>query len=100
MVLDSIEREGYALRADYPERKGVQRGMEMIGWVLWMALRPGGHRSEPAPSPSLRSRVDLAKGAGGQGRNNKAGGRGEALSYDRGLNWAAEPVARLRREVL
>jgi phytoene/squalene synthetase len=38
-VLDCIEREGYRLRANYPERKSHSRGVEMIGWALWMALR-------------------------------------------------------------
>lgn len=38
-VLDSIEREGYLLRAEYPERKSNSRGVEMIGWALWMALK-------------------------------------------------------------
>jgi len=38
VVLDSIEREGCLLRAEYPERKGYRRGMEMIGWALWTAL--------------------------------------------------------------
>lgn len=39
VVLDCIEREGYLLRAHYPERKGRGRGLEMIGAALWMALR-------------------------------------------------------------
>jgi phytoene/squalene synthetase len=38
LVLDCIEREGCLLRAEYPERKSYSRGVEMIGWVLWMAL--------------------------------------------------------------
>jgi phytoene/squalene synthetase len=38
-VLDCIEREGYTLRARYPERKSPGRGVGMIGWALWMALR-------------------------------------------------------------
>ena len=38
VVLDSIEREGCPLRAEYPERKGYRRGMGMIGWALWTAL--------------------------------------------------------------
>ncbi len=38
VVLDSIEREGCLLRAEYPERKGYRRGMEMFGWALWTAL--------------------------------------------------------------
>jgi phytoene/squalene synthetase len=39
VTLDCIEREGYLLRAQYPERKGRGRGVEMMGWALWMALR-------------------------------------------------------------
>ena len=38
VVLDCIEREGCRLRAEYPERKGYRREVEMIGWALWMAL--------------------------------------------------------------
>jgi len=38
VVLDCIEREDYMLRAAYPERKGRGRGVEMIGWAVWMAL--------------------------------------------------------------
>jgi len=44
-VLDSIEREGYLLRAKYPERKSHSRGVEMIGWALWKALK----YQQPAP---------------------------------------------------
>jgi hypothetical protein len=49
VVLDSIEREGYLLRAAYPERKEHGRGLEIIGRALWTALlcRP------PAPAPSV-----------------------------------------------
>jgi len=39
VVLDCIEREGYLLRAHYPERKGRGRGLEMIGSALWTALK-------------------------------------------------------------
>jgi len=39
VVLDCIEREGYLLRAQYPERKGRGRGLEMVGSALWMALK-------------------------------------------------------------
>jgi phytoene/squalene synthetase len=38
LVLDCIEREGCLLRNDYPERKGLRRRAEMIGWALWMAV--------------------------------------------------------------
>jgi len=38
-VLDCIEREGYLLRAEYPERKDRGRGVEMIGWSLRSAWR-------------------------------------------------------------
>jgi hypothetical protein len=47
-VLDCIEREGYLLRAEYPERKSNSRGVEMIGWALWMALK----YRQPAPVSS------------------------------------------------
>jgi phytoene/squalene synthetase len=40
VILDCIEREAWSLRAQYPERKGCGRGVEMIGWALWMALNP------------------------------------------------------------
>lgn len=39
-VLDSIEGEGYRLRADYPERKGLAAGLKMAWLTLWGALRP------------------------------------------------------------
>jgi phytoene/squalene synthetase len=39
IVLDSIEREDYLLRPQYPERKTLARGLEMTGWALWMALK-------------------------------------------------------------
>ncbi len=42
-VLDSIEREGCLLRAEYPERKAHRRQVEMIGGALWMALN---HRQQ------------------------------------------------------
>jgi phytoene/squalene synthetase len=38
VVLDCIEREGCLLRAIYTERKSSGRGVEMIGWAIWMAL--------------------------------------------------------------
>jgi phytoene/squalene synthetase len=38
VVLDTIEREGFVLRAHYPERVGLRCEAEMIGWALWMAL--------------------------------------------------------------
>jgi hypothetical protein len=39
LVLACIEREGCLLRVDYPERKARGRGIEMMGWALWMALK-------------------------------------------------------------
>jgi phytoene/squalene synthetase len=45
VVLDCIEREDCLLRAEYPERKGLRRSAEMVGWALWMGLnyrQPGG----------------------------------------------------------
>jgi phytoene/squalene synthetase len=39
VVLDYIEREGYTLRARYPERKKSSRRLAMIGWALWLALK-------------------------------------------------------------
>jgi phytoene/squalene synthetase len=38
VVLDCIEREDYRLRAQYSERKGCARGIEMIVSALWMAF--------------------------------------------------------------
>ncbi len=40
VTLNCIEREGYRLRAQYPERKHGGRQMETIGWAVWMALNP------------------------------------------------------------
>lgn len=42
-VLDCIEREGYLLRTQYPERTSLRQELEMVGWALWMALKC--HRS-------------------------------------------------------
>jgi phytoene/squalene synthetase len=39
VMLDCIEREDCLLRAQYPERKSRSRGVEMMSWALWMALR-------------------------------------------------------------
>lgn len=49
VVLDCIEREGYLLRDQYPERKVYSRRAEMIGWALWMAFR----NRRPAPASSI-----------------------------------------------
>lgn len=38
IVLDAIERDGYRLRAHYPERKGRRCGLGMMGQALWAAL--------------------------------------------------------------
>jgi hypothetical protein len=65
VVLDCIEREGYLLRAAYPERKGRGRRVEMIGSALWMALK---HRLlSPAPSalPSRKPLPDRFRDLGG-----------------------------------
>jgi hypothetical protein len=43
-VLDAIERAGCLLRAQYAGRNGSGRGVETIGWALWMAL----HYHRPA----------------------------------------------------
>ena len=48
VVLDSIERTGYVLQSQYPQRNDGPRGVGMIGWALWMALK---HR-RPAHSVS------------------------------------------------
>jgi hypothetical protein len=48
VVLDRIEREGCLLRAQYPDCKGGSRGVEMICWALWMALK----YRQPAYVPS------------------------------------------------
>ena len=40
VVLDAIERDGYLLRSDYPERKSARAGLRM-GWqALTQFLRP------------------------------------------------------------
>jgi len=39
VVLNSIEREGYLLRRQYPERKEAGRAVEMICQALWMSLK-------------------------------------------------------------
>jgi phytoene/squalene synthetase len=51
-VLDAVQREGYRLRADYPERKSPGQQLKMLGGALWMALgyRPA---ARPAPAPAL-----------------------------------------------
>jgi hypothetical protein len=51
VVLDCIEREGYTLRAQYPERNGRGRGMKMMGWALWMALKYRRPTSISSPLP-------------------------------------------------
>ena len=51
VVLDSIEREGYTLRARYPERKGRRREVEMIICALWMALNYRRPASVSSPIP-------------------------------------------------
>ena len=51
IVLDSIEREGYRLRAAYPERMGFGRGVEMISRALWMGLKV--RRQAAASSPII-----------------------------------------------
>ena len=38
LVLDSIERDGFWLRAQYPERKGSRGVLAMVGWALRMGL--------------------------------------------------------------
>jgi hypothetical protein len=50
-VLDCIEREGCTLRARYPECKNPGRGVKMIGWALWMALRYRRPASVSSPLP-------------------------------------------------
>lgn len=52
IVLNCIEREGYLLRAQYPERKGRGRGLEMIGSALWMALKDRQHAPISSPFSS------------------------------------------------
>ena len=37
-VLDAIERDGYRLRASYPECKCVHVGAQMLLWAFWQAL--------------------------------------------------------------
>jgi len=47
-VLDSIKRDGYVLRRQYPERKERGRALEMIGAALWLALQ------DRRPLPNFR----------------------------------------------
>jgi hypothetical protein len=49
-VLDCIERESYSLRARYPELKNPGRGVAMMSWALWMALK---YRRPAAVSSTL-----------------------------------------------
>ena len=53
VVLNSIEREGYILRRQYPERKKAGQAVEMLFQAAWMALK---YRSLPAGSSFLTSR--------------------------------------------
>ena len=53
LVLDCIEREDCFLRTQYPERKSGGRGVETIGWALWMALK---HRQPAYATSDLRVR--------------------------------------------
>jgi phytoene/squalene synthetase len=46
-MLRAIERDGYHLRAAYPERKGLRAGIWMLGMALWSLL--GLHRLRIAP---------------------------------------------------
>jgi phytoene/squalene synthetase len=39
-VLDTIEREGYRLRPEYPERKSLNAGLRMGSSVVSMMLEP------------------------------------------------------------
>ncbi len=54
VVLDWIEREGYRLRAAYPERKRRRHELETIGWALWAGLTRD--RAEPIASNLLTYR--------------------------------------------
>lgn len=51
VVLDCIEREGYQLRAQYPERKRCGCALGMVGWAMWMALRTRGTVPASAIAP-------------------------------------------------
>jgi phytoene/squalene synthetase len=51
VILDCIEREGYTLRAQYPERNGRGCGVKTMGWALWMALKYRGPASASSPLP-------------------------------------------------
>lgn len=39
VVLDAIEKDGYRLRRDYPERKSLRAAMQMIGAAVFGSLR-------------------------------------------------------------
>jgi hypothetical protein len=41
LVLDSIEREGFFLREEYPERNELDGGLGLLGWALWMGFTRG-----------------------------------------------------------
>lgn len=55
VVLSAIERDGYLLRAAYPERKCSRHALGMAGWALWMALN-GCRPAEPPTSTSAAER--------------------------------------------
>jgi phytoene/squalene synthetase len=46
-VLNCIEREAYALRRQYRERKSLRCMLSMLGWAGWMALLPVRHDAAP-----------------------------------------------------
>jgi phytoene/squalene synthetase len=52
-VLSCIEREGYVLRKQYPERRERGRVVEMLGSALWQALQ---YRRLPSYSPVILDR--------------------------------------------
>ncbi len=52
-TLDCIEDAGCRLQAQYPERSSCGRGVEMMGWALWMALN---HRQPTHISSALPAR--------------------------------------------
>lgn len=55
VVLDAIERDGYCLRADYPERKSLPSVVRQTWTTLLRALRPPRKAAAPVALPATES---------------------------------------------
>jgi phytoene/squalene synthetase len=55
-MLGAIERDGYCLRADYPDRKSLRAGLWMVrsAFSAWLASLPAGNKSQNFTSHPLR----------------------------------------------